>query len=137
AYVVDKKAPIEAAQLLIRAVRNRLDSMPEDNRPKLYLGGESLGAYAHLDGYEDFADLLESCDGAVFTGPPSMTKLLGNLEHDAGSLERAPVIDGGRHIRFATAAAHTRHDAFRSEEHTSQLQSRFELVCRLLLEKKK
>lgn len=121
AYVVDKKAPIEAAQLLIRAVRNRLDSMPEDNRPKLYLGGESLGAYAHLDGYEDFADLLESCDGAVFTGPPSMTKLLGNLEHDAGSLERAPVIDGGRHIRFATAAAHARHDAFgRSYEHDWQ-----------------
>src|SRR5699024_12052710 len=27
--------------------------------------------------------------------------------------------------------------AFRSEEHTSELQSRFDLVCRLLLEKKK
>src|SRR5438067_9071541 len=28
-------------------------------------------------------------------------------------------------------------DARRSEEHTSELQSRFDLVCRLLLEKKK
>src|SRR5699024_11900737 len=28
-------------------------------------------------------------------------------------------------------------DEFRSEEHTSELQSRFDLVCRLLLEKKK
>src|SRR5699024_11492170 len=28
-------------------------------------------------------------------------------------------------------------DKLRSEEHTSELQSRFELVCRLLLEKKK
>src|SRR5699024_11735329 len=28
-------------------------------------------------------------------------------------------------------------DFFRSEEHTSELQSRFDLVCRLLLEKKK
>src|SRR5699024_12127052 len=27
-------------------------------------------------------------------------------------------------------------DIYRSEEHTSELQSRFELVCRLLLEKK-
>src|SRR5438067_7271856 len=27
--------------------------------------------------------------------------------------------------------------SFRSEEHTSELQSRFDLVCRLLLEKKK
>src|SRR2546422_6163520 len=30
-----------------------------------------------------------------------------------------------------------RHDAARSEEHTSELQSRLHLVCRLLLEKKK
>src|SRR5699024_12441943 len=29
------------------------------------------------------------------------------------------------------------HDRRRSEEHTSELQSRFDLVCRLLLEKKK
>src|SRR5438067_4643901 len=29
------------------------------------------------------------------------------------------------------------HRALRSEEHTSELQSRFDLVCRLLLEKKK
>src|SRR5699024_12186204 len=28
-------------------------------------------------------------------------------------------------------------ERFRSEEHTSELQSRFDLVCRLLLEKKK
>src|SRR5207249_7567083 len=28
-------------------------------------------------------------------------------------------------------------DVYRSEEHTSELQSRFDLVCRLLLEKKK
>src|SRR5699024_11750655 len=28
-------------------------------------------------------------------------------------------------------------DDYRSEEHTSELQSRFDLVCRLLLEKKK
>src|SRR5437868_9711118 len=33
-------------------------------------------------------------------------------------------------FRFATAV-------MRSEEHTSELQSRFDLVCRLLLEKKK
>src|SRR5699024_11914866 len=32
---------------------------------------------------------------------------------------------------------HARRQPGRSEEHTSELQSRFELVCRLLLEKKK
>src|SRR5699024_12058807 len=34
-------------------------------------------------------------------------------------------------------AGETAQGALRSEEHTSELQSRFDLVCRLLLEKKK
>src|SRR5699024_11934421 len=38
-----------------------------------------------------------------------------------------------RSIRFVSSSSMI----FRSEEHTSELQSRFELVCRLLLEKKK
>src|SRR3989449_4459971 len=37
----------------------------------------------------------------------------------------------------ARAAAHRPRPAARSEEHTSELQSRLHLVCRLLLEKKK
>src|SRR5437868_11266464 len=44
---------------------------------------------------------------------------LASAEHDLESIARA-VIDSRR----------------RSEEHTSELQSRFDLVCRLLLEKK-
>src|SRR2546429_3804898 len=39
--------------------------------------------------------------------------------------------------RTGEAAAPCRKDAARSEEHTSELQSRLHLVCRLLLEKKK
>src|SRR5699024_12174882 len=39
--------------------------------------------------------------------------------------ERAPVGPRGREVAFD-----------RSEEHTSELQSRFDIVCRLLLEKK-
>src|SRR5689334_24643711 len=35
------------------------------------------------------------------------------------------------------ARAIARHSGLRSEEHTSELQSQFHLVCRLLLEKKK
>src|SRR5699024_12487545 len=40
-----------------------------------------------------------------------------------------------RKIRFGCQPG--RHPLFRSEEHSSELQSRFDLVCRLLLEKKK
>src|SRR5256885_13090646 len=46
-------------------------------------------------------------------------------------LEQAQVMEGGG---SAPAASH---EAARSEEHTSELQSPCNLVCRLLLEKKK
>src|SRR5688572_30956300 len=54
-------------------------------------------------------------------------------------LQRDPRIDaGGRrpHQHRRLAATSTRVDS-RSEEHTSELQSQSNLVCRLLLEKKK
>src|SRR2546422_8436787 len=41
---------------------------------------------------------------------------------------RADRVDGAKHVRVG---------GIRSEEHTSELQSRLHLVCRLLLEKKK
>src|SRR2546425_7374658 len=43
----------------------------------------------------------------------------------------------GKRQELVAALAQARHDAGRSEEHTSELQSLAYLVCRLLLEKKK
>src|SRR5437868_8728793 len=48
-----------------------------------------------------------------------------------GHLGSAPVMWGGRAPELVGFIQ------VRSEEHTSELQSRFDLVCRLLLEKKK
>src|SRR2546429_6729566 len=49
------------------------------------------------------------------------------------ALARAPVVARAGEDQLAPCARH----ADRSEEHTSELQSRLHLVCRLLLEKKK
>src|SRR5699024_11881188 len=46
-----------------------------------------------------------------------------------GAFIHHPDLKGGDNLLWAISA--------RSEEHTSELQSRFDLVCRLLLEKKK
>src|SRR5256884_5220876 len=46
-------------------------------------------------------------------------------------------LEAGRVRAFATGTPLFRRAGFRSEEHTSELQSRLHLVCRLLLEKKK
>src|SRR2546430_10910680 len=48
----------------------------------------------------------------------------------------APFSSGHRAASFRNPAP-TAHDQTRSEEHTSELQSQSNLVCRLLLEKKK
>src|SRR5687768_17055098 len=80
----------------------------------------STVAWTMLMAFDEPSDLLStSCTPAASstarTGPPAMTPVPG---------------DAGR--RNTTPAA-----ASRSEEHTSELQSRLHLVCRLLLEKKK
>src|SRR5436190_15122497 len=49
---------------------------------------------------------------------------------------RAPAASPGSSSRISPAASANRQADHRSEEHTSELQSHSDLVCRLLLEKK-
>src|SRR5690349_23629048 len=67
--------------------------------------------------------------------PISHEDVRSRRHKDAG-VERTVILEGqaGQVTEFI-AAAHV--GASRSEEHTSELQSRRDLVCRLLLEKKK
>src|SRR5699024_11422327 len=56
---------------------------------------------------------------------------------DAGALKLKLTDDGLNAERVRAVRAACPEAWLRSEEHTSELQSRFDLVCRLLLEKKK
>src|SRR5437868_7995403 len=55
------------------------------------------------------------------------TTLFRSTIHHAHAAVTCAALAAGKHV----------HSEKRSEEHTSELQSRFDLVCRLLLEKKK
>src|SRR5690606_40153772 len=57
-------------------------------------------------------------------------------QHDSGGNGSQPFGIRSAHDHFLDLGGHRRH-RLRSEEHTSELQSRENLVCRLLLEKKK
>src|SRR5260370_32696933 len=59
----------------------------------------------------------------------------GELGEDAEAEE--PFAVAGRAENSSAASSSNRRMALRSEEHTSELQSHLNLVCRLLLEKKK
>src|SRR2546422_6489469 len=60
--------------------------------------------------------------------PPRTLRAEGRAERRQEAAPRADVAQVGEGLRAVTS---------RSEEHTSELQSRLHLVCRLLLEKKK
>lgn len=109
-YYLDREPPIKAATALIGKVLERLQSLPDP--PKVYVAGESLGAYGTAAAFEDLADLLARTDGAVLTGAPHFTSLIRTLtqERDGGSPERLPVVDGGRHVRFVAHPSHLYHD---------------------------
>src|SRR2546422_4466615 len=61
-------------------------------------------------------------------------QVLADLER---RLEAEPHVRVGLRVVSPGADVRTREQGVRSEEHTSELQSRLHLVCRLLLEKKK
>src|SRR5206468_4485063 len=61
---------------------------------------------------------------------------LANLSR-VPTVTRKVIVLGSAFTGFPDTSSNTGERASRSEEHTSELQSRSDLVCRLLLEKKK
>src|SRR5699024_11915695 len=79
-------------------------------------GTYDLGSYGGLAGPAPRYAALFAIGAFASLGLPGFSGFIAEFQIFAGSVAVAPV---------------------RSEEHTSELQSRFDLVCRLLLEKKK
>jgi uncharacterized membrane protein len=103
-YIVDRRSPKRAGHQLFDAVRRRLDAMPEEDRPKLFVAGESLGSFGGHAAFRDVQDLLSKVDGAVWTGTPSFTPVWREIVSRSrpGAPAIAPIIEHGRHIRVVT-----------------------------------
>ncbi|WP_372454263.1 alpha/beta hydrolase, partial [Streptomyces tardus] len=102
-FLVDREEAGRATGALVAAVRERWESMPAAERPKLVAFGESLGASAIEDSFGGLEDLLENTDGALLVGPPNYSPIWRSVteNRDAGSPVWRPVYDGGRNVRFA------------------------------------
>lgn len=114
AFLDAPQRPIEAGEALLEAVEARWRSLPAQTRPKLYVTGESLGAYGGNAAFTSLDDLLDRVDGAVWTGTPSFTDLHEQITaaRVLGSTQANPVVDDGRHVRFAANADQLRTDQF-------------------------
>src|SRR5207249_6333154 len=76
--------------------------------------------------------------GNIGVVPPTNKYLLGDDLQMARNIRVSVGIDHAftPRVRLGMNYAHVNGSRVRSEEHMSELQSRFDLVCRLLLEKK-
>lgn len=111
-YMADRESAVQSSRLLINAIRTRISLLDAPTPPKLYVGGESLGAYGVADAFHDPEELLAHTSGGVFTGAPGFCATHTTLtrRREQGTPQRLPVVDGGRHFRFIAHPDHLDHD---------------------------
>ena len=68
-FLVDKENARQAGQALFEAVDALIREMPEGQRPKLVVFGESLGSFGGEAPFLSLNNLIARTDGALFSGP--------------------------------------------------------------------
>jgi uncharacterized membrane protein len=112
--MTDRDTPREAGKALFDRVYAVWRTLPEDRRPQLVVGGESLGSYGGHAAFTDAADMVRKAQGGVWVGTPSFTDIAMELTaaRNEGSPEIVPVVDAGRHIRFVAGSDGLTHDYY-------------------------
>lgn len=106
-YLVDQKKAREAGRALYDAVYDRWSKLPQDQRPQLFVAGESLGSFGGETAFSGEYDLRNRTAGTVFAGPPNFNTLFREFSdnRDPGSPEAQPVYKNGRTVRFTSDAS--------------------------------
>jgi uncharacterized membrane protein len=102
-FLVDQERAREAGRQLYDAVYERWIRLPADDRPQLYVFGESLGSFGGETAFSGEFDLRNRTAGALFVVPPNFNPLYRTFvdEREPGSPEVEPVYRQGRSIRFS------------------------------------
>lgn len=105
-FLVDQENARQAGQALFEAVDALVRAMPEAQRPKLVVFGESLGSFGGEAPFLSLNNLVARTDGALFSGPTFKNTIWTTLtrDRDAGSPEWLPIFDNGENVRFVAKA---------------------------------
>jgi uncharacterized membrane protein len=105
-FLVDKENARQAGQALFEAVDAMIREMPEAQRPKLVVFGESLGSFGGEAPFLALNNLVARTDGALFSGPTFNNTIWEDLtrNRDKGSPMWLPIYDKGENVRFAARA---------------------------------
>jgi uncharacterized membrane protein len=101
-FLVDKENARRAGQALFEAVDRLIRQLPEAQRPKLVVFGESLGSFGGEAPFMSLNNVLARTDGALFSGPTFNNTIWTDLTatRDAGSPEWLPIYNDGKNVRF-------------------------------------
>lgn len=104
-YLVDQSKAREAGRALFDAVYGDWSELPQGQRPRLFVAGESLGSFGGEAAFSGEYSLANLTDGALFAGPPNFNTMFREFSdrRDAGSPEVQPIYQDGRIVRFANA----------------------------------
>jgi uncharacterized membrane protein len=105
-FLVDKENARHAGQALFEAVDRLIRQLPEGQRPKLVVFGESLGSFGGEAPFMSLNNVLARTDGALFSGPTFNNTIWTDLTatRDAGSPEWLPIYHDGDNVRFVARA---------------------------------
>ncbi|MCF6736211.1 alpha/beta-hydrolase family protein [Blastococcus sp. KM273129] len=106
-FLVDQAKARDAGRALFDAVYGAWAELPPEDRPELYVFGESLGTFGGESAFSGLADITNRTDGVLWAGPPNFNELWRSIvdDREAGTPEWRPIVDDGRTVRFADEAA--------------------------------
>lgn len=101
-FLVDRENARQAGQALFEAVDALIRELPEAQRPRLVVFGESLGSFGGEAPFLALNNLIARTDGALFSGPTFNNTIWNDLREnrDAGSPDWLPIVDNGENARF-------------------------------------
>jgi uncharacterized membrane protein len=106
-YLVDQAKALAAGRALFDAVYGAWAKLPQGQRPKLYIAGESLGTFGAEAAFTGANDMANTTNGILFAGPPNFNTLWTQFtsNRQAGSPEIQPVYQNGQIVRFTNDSA--------------------------------
>jgi uncharacterized membrane protein len=103
-FLMDRARAQANAEELLTAIRVELDTMPADDRPRLYVYGESLGAFSTGSAFTSVEDMSTTTNGALLIGPPSFDATWQRVQdnREPGSPLWRPDYNAGALVRVAS-----------------------------------
>jgi len=105
--LADQQAVKQTSRVVFDTVHDYWSTLPEDDRPDLYLYGLSLGSYGVESILSSINMVNEPISGAFMSGPPFVNQLHNEIEadRDPGSPAWLPRYEGGRTVQFTSSGS--------------------------------